>query len=117
MHRRGRAASGSIHQQEGNLLVRLFYKNINPRYEELAAMTDEQLVEVAREDIKLSLGIEEEPTVVNVTKWIDQMPRYDLAHNEALSVVVERFSGPLSKFTTCWLFVFWCWNWCMYSKW
>ncbi|MGM9945628.1 MAG: protoporphyrinogen oxidase [Lysinibacillus sp.] len=75
--------------KEGNLLVRLFYKNINPRYEELAAMTDEQLVEVARQDIKLSLGIEEEPTVVNVTKWIDKMPRYDLAHNEALSVVVN----------------------------
>jgi len=75
--------------KEGNLLVRLFYKNINPRYEELAAMTDEQLVEVAREDIKLSLGIEDEPTVVNVTKWIDKMPRYDLAHNEALSVVVN----------------------------
>ena len=75
--------------KEGNLLVRLFYKNINPRYEELAAMTDEQLVEVARQDIKLSLGIEAEPTVVNVTKWIDKMPRYDLAHNETLSIVVN----------------------------
>ena len=52
-------------------------------------MTDEQLVEVARKDIKLSLGIEAQPTVVNVTKWIDKMPRYDLAHNEALSVVVN----------------------------
>jgi len=75
--------------KDGNLLVRLFYKNINPRYEELAAMTDEQLVEVARQDIKLSLGIKEEPIVVNVTKWIDKMPRYDLAHNEALSIVVN----------------------------
>ncbi|MEK4230901.1 protoporphyrinogen oxidase [Solibacillus sp. FSL H8-0538] len=73
----------------GNLLVRLFYKNSNPHYEELAAMTDEQLTQVAREDIRLSLGIEEAPKVVNVTKWIHQMPRYDLAHNEALGVVVE----------------------------
>jgi protoporphyrinogen/coproporphyrinogen III oxidase len=75
--------------REGNLLVRLFYKNINPRYEELAAMTDEELVEVARKDIKVSLGIEDEPTVVNVTKWINQMPRYDLAHNEALSILIQ----------------------------
>ena len=52
-------------------------------------MTDEQLIEVARQDIQLSLGIEAEPTIINVTKWIDQMPRYDLAHNEALSVVVN----------------------------
>ena len=75
--------------KDGNLLVRLFYKNINPRYEELAAMTDEELVKVAQEDIKLSLGIEDKPKVVNVTKWINQMPRYDLAHNEALACVTE----------------------------
>lgn len=75
--------------RDGNLLVRLFYKNVNPRYTELAAMSDEELVEVARHDIKTSLGIEEKPAVVNVTKWIDQMPRYDLAHNEALTAVVK----------------------------
>jgi len=75
---------------EGNLLVRLFYKNINPHYEELAAMSDKELTKVALEDIRLSLGIEAEPTVVNVTKWIDQMPRYDLAHNEALSEVIQQ---------------------------
>lgn len=74
---------------QGNLLVRLFYKNNNPRYEELAAMSNEELTAVAREDIRLSLGIEAQPKIVNVTKWIDQMPRYDLAHNDALTVVVE----------------------------
>lgn len=77
---------------QGNLLVRLFYKNINPRYEELAAMTEEELTQVALEDIRLSLGIKAEPTVVNVTKWIDKMPRYDLAHNEALNVVVKELA-------------------------
>lgn len=74
--------------KDSHLLVRLFYKNINPRYEELAAMSDEQLTQVALEDIKRSLAIEAQPTVVNVTKWINKMPRYDLAHNEALKVVV-----------------------------
>ena len=77
---------------DSKLLVRLFYKNNNPRYEELAAMTDEQLAQVAREDIRLSLGLEDEPTVVHVTKWIDQMPRYDLAHNETLSVIVDELA-------------------------
>lgn len=75
--------------EHGKLLVRMFYKNINPRYEELAAMSDDELAAVAREDIRLSLGIEDAPTVVRVTKWIDQMPRYDLAHNETLSVIVK----------------------------
>ena len=74
---------------DGHLLVRMFYKNSNPRYEELASMTDEQLIAVAREDIKLSLGITAEPTMVNVTKWIDKMPRYDLAHKEALEALQQ----------------------------
>ena len=78
--------------KDGNLLVRVFYKNSNSRYEELAAMTDEQLVEVARQDIKQSLEIEEEPTIVNVTKWIDQMPRYDLDHNKTLSIVIDELA-------------------------
>ena len=77
---------------ENKLLVRLFYKNINPRYEELAAMTDEQLTEVAREDIRLSLGLDEAPTMVKVTKWINQMPRYDLAHKEALAQVEQQLN-------------------------
>lgn len=47
-------------------------------------MTEDELAQIGIADIKNSLGIEAEPKVVNVTKWIDQMPRYDLAHREAL---------------------------------
>lgn len=74
---------------EGKLLVRLFYKSINPEYERLRMMTDEELAAVALEDVRKSLGIEEKPTVVDVTKWIDQMPKYDLAHREALQGLVH----------------------------
>lgn len=69
---------------EGKLLVRLFYKSINPAYEKLRVMSDTELATVALEDVRKSLGINEQPTVVNVAKWIDQMPKYDLAHHEAL---------------------------------
>ena len=69
---------------ESKLLVRLFYKSINPAYEQLRAMSEEELMEVAWEDVRKSLGIEAKPVVVNVAKWIDQMPKYDLAHHEAL---------------------------------
>lgn len=75
----------------GNLLVRLFYKSVNPRYEELKAMSDDELLKVAKQDIELSLGISEEPALAEVTKWIDQMPKYDLAHNEALGKLVAKF--------------------------
>lgn len=72
----------------GNLLVRLFYKNSNPRYEELAAMSDEELTIVALKDVKLSLDIQENPIVVNVARWINMMPKYDLAHKEALDTLL-----------------------------
>ncbi|MFL0507296.1 protoporphyrinogen oxidase [Ureibacillus sp. 179-F W5.1 NHS] len=78
--------------KNGNLLVRLFYKNNNPRYEELASMSEEELTKVALEDVRLSLNIEEQPVVVNIKKWINQMPKYDIAHNEALQVVVDQIN-------------------------
>ena len=78
---------------EGKLLVRLFYKSINPEYERLRMMTDEELAAVALEDVRKSLGIEEKPTVVDVTKWIDQMPKYDLAHREALQGLVQELEN------------------------
>lgn len=71
------------------LLVRLFYKNVNPRYEELAAMSDAELTAVACEDIRRSLNIEQQPALVRITKWINKMPRYDLAHKEALTNVEQ----------------------------
>ncbi|MFC9541981.1 protoporphyrinogen oxidase [Lysinibacillus sp. NPDC056959] len=74
---------------EGKLLVRLFYKSINPEYERLRLMSDEELAAVALEDVRKSLGIGETPTIVDVTKWIDQMPKYDLAHREALQGLVQ----------------------------
>ncbi|MGE7930368.1 protoporphyrinogen oxidase [Lysinibacillus xylanilyticus] len=74
---------------EGKLLVRLFYKSINSEYERLRMMTDEELAAVALEDVRKSLGIEEKPTVVGVTKWIDQMPKYDLVHREALQGLLQ----------------------------
>lgn len=76
--------------KEGNLLVRVFYKSSNPRYNELIQMSDEELTKIALEDIRKSIRIEEEPVVVDVTKWIDAMPRYDHDHNDALQVILNK---------------------------
>ncbi|MEY9979377.1 protoporphyrinogen oxidase [Lysinibacillus sp. RC79] len=84
---------------EGKLLVRLFYKSINPEYERLRVMTDEELATVALEDVRKSLGIEETPTIVDVTKWIDQMPKYDLAHREALQGLVQELEKNYPNLT------------------
>lgn len=77
---------------QGNLLVRLFYKNINARYEELEAMTEDELTAIGIADVKNSLGIDAEPSVVNITKWTNQMPRYDLAHRDALQGLEQKLA-------------------------
>jgi len=75
---------------DGKLLVRLFYKSSNPKYKEIVQMTEDELIKVALQDVKLSINVEDVPVVANVTKWINQMPRYDLAHNEALQNVLSQ---------------------------
>lgn len=70
--------------KDGQLLVRLFYKDSNKRYDELVRMSDEELIAVALQDIKDSLRIEEAPIHVEITKWLQKMPRYDLEHRQAL---------------------------------
>lgn len=67
---------------EGRLLVRLFYKSINPHYDELVTMTEEQLLQVGMNDIRTSLGITSQPLTYDVTKWHEVMPNYHITHQK-----------------------------------
>ncbi|GGG30871.1 protoporphyrinogen oxidase [Lysinibacillus alkalisoli] len=78
--------------QNGNLLVRLFYKNTNERYDELQQMTEDELAQIGLQDIQQSLHIDAQPQIVRVTKWTNQMPRYDLAHREALQQLEQQMA-------------------------
>ena len=79
----------SKHEQ---LLVRLFYKDVHPRYAEFKAMSDDELIAVAKQDIATSLHVNEEPALAHVTKWIDQMPRYDLSHRATRDALIEQLA-------------------------
>ncbi|MBQ0140294.1 MAG: protoporphyrinogen oxidase [Kurthia sp.] len=73
------------HTSKNNqLLIRMFYKKNNPRFEEFRQMSDEELVEVARNDVKKSLNIEQQPLFVDIEKWFDLMPIYNLQHKQAI---------------------------------
>ncbi|RSK35634.1 protoporphyrinogen oxidase [Bhargavaea beijingensis] len=69
---------------DGRLLVRLFYKNSNPKFQEIASMDKEELVALARLDLKESLGLDAEPSVVEFTPWLGLMPKYSLGHRAAV---------------------------------
>lgn len=76
--------------KDGKLLIRMFYKKNNPRFEAFCQMTDEELAQVARQDIEKSLKITDEPTWVDVTKWFDAMPIYNLQHKQAVERIEQQ---------------------------
>ncbi|KZE38664.1 protoporphyrinogen oxidase [Bhargavaea cecembensis] len=78
---------------EGRLLVRLFYKNSNPKFEEISAMDREDLIALARRDLKESLGLDAEPSVVEITPWLGLMPKYGLGHRAAVEELEQFLSA------------------------
>ncbi|MCU9614454.1 protoporphyrinogen oxidase [Caldibacillus lycopersici] len=77
---------------QGNLLVRMFYKNSNPRFSEIQQMNEQQLVKVALTDFEKSLGIKAEPMVHIVTDWTGKMPKYQINHAETITALVTKLS-------------------------
>ncbi|ALC87834.1 protoporphyrinogen oxidase [Bacillus sp. FJAT-22090] len=80
---------------KGNLLVRMFYKSSNPVFESMKHMSEEELVEVALQDIDKSLKLNGKPQVVEVTKWNDLMPNYHMEHGEAIKSLNQKLSSML----------------------
>lgn len=78
---------------EGRLLVRLFYKSTNPHYDTLAAMTENELLQIGMEDIQASLGIASKPLTYNVTKWHEVMPNYHITHRQ----IVESLEAKMTE--------------------
>ncbi|MGG0655906.1 protoporphyrinogen oxidase [Rummeliibacillus pycnus] len=66
--------------KSGNLLVRMFYKSTNPLFNKLMNLSEEELTEIALDDIKKSLNLDGEPAAVNITKWNELMPVYGMGH-------------------------------------
>jgi len=78
--------------KSGNLLVRLFYKSSHPSFAQLKDMNNEELLQVALEDIKKSLGITAEPIASEVTNWSEQMPNYLIGHPKSVEVLENKFA-------------------------
>lgn len=74
------------------LLVRLFYKSSNPAYEKLDGLTETELVGIALEDIRKSLGITAQPVSVEVTGWKGLMPNYHMEHRRAVTALEDKMA-------------------------
>ncbi|MGM0851239.1 MAG: protoporphyrinogen oxidase [Bacillota bacterium] len=80
-----------------NLLLRLFYKSTNPYYNDLKEFSEAELVSMALEDIRKSVGIDGDPISVEVTNWKDLMPNYHLEHSQAVQSLNENLATELPR--------------------
>ncbi|WP_211746873.1 protoporphyrinogen oxidase [Paenibacillus sp. Marseille-Q4541] len=78
--------------KHSQLLVRLFYKSANPAYEQMKDMSQEELLQVASEDVRNSLAIEENPITHNVRVWHEDMPNYHRKHHELVHSLEQKMS-------------------------
>lgn len=84
------------HTSKNNqLLVRMFYKSSNPTFESMKNMSEDELVEVALQDIEMSLKLTGKPEVIEVTKWNEQMPNYHLAHGDAIQSLTAKMANDM----------------------
>ncbi|MFJ7827776.1 protoporphyrinogen oxidase [Psychrobacillus sp. NPDC096623] len=81
--------------KDNQLLVRMFYKSASPAFESMKNMTEEELVEVALQDIEMSMKLTGKPHVIEVTKWNDQMPNYHLAHGGAIQSLTAKMANSM----------------------
>lgn len=79
--------------KKSQLLVRLFYKSINPAYEQMKDMLQEELLQAAAEDVRKSLGLSENPVSYNVKVWHEEMPNYHRTHHQLVRSLEEKMSA------------------------
>jgi oxygen-dependent protoporphyrinogen oxidase len=75
---------------DGDVLVRAFIGGqLQP---ELAALPDEKLVEIARQELGQLLGISGEPKLVLISRYEESMPQYYVGHGDRMAQVDEASS-------------------------
>ena len=53
----------------------------------VVSLSDEELVKIARHELKEIMGIAAEPVLARVYKWINAMPQYTIGHEQRVSEI------------------------------
>lgn len=72
---------------KGYVLLRVF---IGRAGEEALPSAEETLLEIAREELRLTLGITADPLFSRVFRWEQAMPQYNLGHPQIIARIQER---------------------------
>jgi oxygen-dependent protoporphyrinogen oxidase len=76
---------------EGSALIRVYIGR--GKGQAFIAQGDDVLIDVARTELRETLGIVAEPAVQRVTTWIDSMPQYTLGHLDRVAEIEQTISS------------------------
>lgn len=75
---------------DDSVLIRCFVggaKNM-----ELVSLSDEEMIKMVRKELREIMGIEAEPVLAKVFRWINSMPQYTVGHEERIASIEEMVS-------------------------
>lgn len=84
---------------EGYTLLRTYIGHAGEQ--EWVQMTDDELVDAARKDLKDLMGLEAEPELTEVSRCNQSMPQYPIGHKEHMARVRHDFSQYLPSVFLC----------------
>ncbi|MHB1385210.1 MAG: protoporphyrinogen oxidase [Bellilinea sp.] len=75
------------------LLMRCFLGG--PGKEEMVDLSDEEIIQVTRQELDALLGIQAEPVLTRIYRWIKANPQYDLGHLERVDKIFSLIESDL----------------------
>ncbi|HKD69302.1 MAG TPA: protoporphyrinogen oxidase [Candidatus Binataceae bacterium] len=76
---------------EGCVLMRVFIGGV--LHKEMMALSDDEMIAAAREEIAALLGVNAAPILTRVARWGDSMPQYAVGHLDLLAEIEQRAAG------------------------
>lgn len=75
------------------ILLRCFLGG--PGKEEMVDLSDEEIIQVTRQELDALLGIQAEPVLTRIYRWIKANPQYDLGHLERVDKIFSLIESDL----------------------
>ncbi len=83
---------------DDSVLIRCFVGG--SKNAELVSLSDEEMIAMVKGELKDIMGIDAEPVLARVFRWINSMPQYTIGHEERVAWIEERLSNHPGLYLT-----------------
>lgn len=88
----------SYRAPDDSVLIRCFVGG--SKNAELVVLSDAEIINMVRQELKDIMGIDAEPVLCRVYKWRNSMPQYTIGHEERIAWIEERLSRHQGLYLT-----------------